>query len=65
MQRNAVTKDVLCFNMFVEICAYEFAHVVLFFAWTGYFALILIINVRFPSVHAGMLRLYTHLNFSF
>ena len=36
MQRNAVTKDVLCFNMFVEICAYEFAHVVLFFAWTGY-----------------------------
>ena len=41
MQRNAVTKDALCFNMFVEICAYEFAHVVLVFAWTGYFALIL------------------------
>ena len=51
--------------MFVEICAYEFAHVVLFFARTGYFALILIINVRSPSAHADMLRLYMHLNFSF
>ena len=41
------------------------AHVVLVFAWTSYFSLILGINKCFPVAHTGMLRLDMHLNFSF